>query len=213
MAMSEGDRLREVADLCGTALRAAGTALGAATEVLRGDGDGERAKASDAALHELRDAVDCLLLDGPADSGPRAAVAAAHAGGDMGRVGELARQIAEMARPWHPGERGVPQAVHTAVTALGGEVVAVVARAAEIAGDIDAGGRGAAAATVAALEELDLRLAGVSGRQRFLDETLVAEGPRAGASDTVDMALLGRCYEGCAWHSVAAVRHLVLLAP
>lgn len=131
----------------------------------------------------------------------------------MGRVGELARQIAEMAWSWHPGEREVPQAVHAAVAALGGDAVVVVARAAEIAGDAAAGGRGAATEAVAALEELDLRLAGVSGRQRFLDETLVAEGPQAGAFDALDMALLGRCYEGCAWHSVTAVRHLVLLAP
>ncbi|MFI0901080.1 hypothetical protein [Streptomyces sp. NPDC020983] len=210
MTGPEDDRLREVAALCGAALRAARTALGAATEVIGGDGDGERVKASDAALHELRDAVECLLLDGTATAGLRAAVAAAHAGGDMGRVGELVQQVAEMAWSWHPGGQGVPPAVHAAVTALGGEATELVERAAEVVERT--GGPGGAPPDADPLEELDLRLAGISGRQRSLDEALVADGPRTSAPDAVDIALLGRCYEGCAWHSVAAVRHLVLLA-
>lgn len=210
MAVSEGDRLGEVAGLCGAALRAARVALGAAGEVVAGDGDGERVKASDAALHELRDAVDCLLSEAPAVSGLRAAVAAAHVGGDMGRVGELARQVAETAWSWRPGERGVSPPVHSAVAALGAEATAVVGRAAEIAGG--AGGPEAADRATGPLTELDVRLARVSGLQRSLDEALITQGPQASASDAVDLALLGRCYEGCAWHSAAAVRHLLLPA-
>jgi hypothetical protein len=213
MAGSGGDRFREVAALCAAALRPAREALEDATRALAGDGGRggtDRLKASEAALHDLRDVLDVLQADGSPHSCPRSAVAAAHVAGDMGRVVELTRQIVETAWSWRAGGRRMPSAVRTAVTAVGGGVAELVGRAEDAAGlacsapDADGSRLGAA------VRELDRGFTGVAGSQRALDEVLVGRTRQEDTSLAVDLALLGRCYEGCAWHALAAVRHLAL---
>lgn len=211
MARLDDDRLREVAGLCAVALGAARSALSGAAEVLAGSDDMDRMKASDAALHELRATIEMLVPDGTVPTGVRAAVAVAHVEGDMVRVAELAQQVAEIAWSWRERAAVVPPAVRSALTALSGTAVAVVGHAREAVGLAGPGRRAAPVSVVEAAAGLDGQLAAVAGSVRSLDGVLAREDPRIDVPEAVDVALLGRCYESCAWHAVTAVRHVARL--
>lgn len=214
MVGSGDDRFHEVTALCAVALRSARSALAGVTPVLAGDAgmDGSvRLKASEAALHDLHDVLDVLDVlqpEGLLASDLRSALAAVHVGGDMLRVAELTRQIVETAWSWETGEKAVPSAVRTAVNAVGDGAVALVVQTENTARLPGSRPSAPGAQTGATVSGLDRRFAEVSRSQQALDEVLVDEAGHIDVSLVVDAALLGRCYEGCAWHAIAAVRHL-----
>lgn len=212
MARSDDTRSPQVAELCAAALGSARIALSGVTDILVGGADVDRMKESDAALHDLRETIDVLAPRTPATSGVRTAVAAAHVGGDMGRVAELTQQIGEIALSWRGKAAPMPPAVRAAVAAVSGTALMVVGRAEAVADLAGNGQYGAAASVTKAGEDLDRRFVAVAGGQRSLDEVLIRESPQVDVTDAVDAALLGRCYEGCARHAVTAVRHLAVLA-
>jgi hypothetical protein len=195
-----GDRLS-------VALRAARAALGRATAVFLGDEGDDGMKAAGQALHELRGEIEELVPDPsalPAASHTRTTVAVVHLGGDLERLADLTQQIAEIA--WsRQSSRPLPEHLRSAVEAMSGEVLGLVERAGETALLERAAAMDAAAG-------LERELGTVAGRQRFLDEALAAADPPVDDASVVDLALLGRCYEGCAQHAVSAVRHVAELA-
>jgi phosphate transport system protein len=199
------DQLHRLTRECATALRTARTALGAATEALVGGPGTRDMEAAESALRALRDSTDTLRpTELPPPVGRRTAVAAAHVGGDLARVAELTRQIAEVA--WsRRGKEPLPEGVRSAVETVSGSALTEIGEAAETVG------LGPAAALDAAAR-LDNGLGAVSDRQRVLDEALVLGGPQVGVPDAVELALVGRCYEDCARHAVSAARRLAVLA-
>jgi phosphate transport system protein len=204
MVHPDDGRLEPVAGQLAAALRKARAALGGATDVLVGHGDNEAMKAAEEALHALGDHTDMLVpAELPSSSGVRAAVAMVHAGGDMERMAELIQQIAEIA--WSRRTRQpMSPAVRSAVEAVGNSALALVERAMEAV-------ELTPVPAVEAAAGLDGQLGEISRQQRVLDEVLVREEPQIAASDAVDVALLGRCYESCARHAVSAARHLAVL--
>jgi hypothetical protein len=211
MVGSGDDRFHEVTALCAAALRSAQSALAGVIPVLVGDAskDGTvQLKASEAALHDLHDVIDVLQPEDLPASDLRSALAAVHVGGDMLRVAELTRQIAETAWSWGTRERAVPSVVRAAVNAVGDGAVALVAQTEKTARLSSSKPSAGGAQDGATVSDLDRRFAAVSRSQRALDEVLVDEAGHIDVSLVVDAALLGRCYEGCAWHAMAAVRHL-----
>lgn len=198
------DQLHRLTSECATALRTARAALGAATEALVGAGGDRDMEAAESALRALKDSTDLLHpAELPPPVGRRAAVAAAHVGGDLTRVAELTRQIAEIA--WARRAKGpLPEEVRSAVETVSGSALCEIGQAAETVGLEPA-------ATVDGAQ-LENGLGTVSARQRGLDEALILGGPQVGVSDAVELALVGRCYEDCARHAVSAARRLAVLA-
>lgn len=206
MVQSGEHRPQWIADRLAVALQEARAALSRATAVLLGEeADGDMAAAGQA-LHELRGEIEELV---PAPSGTsvsshiRATVTVVHVGGDLERLAELTQQIAEIA--WsRQRRRPLPEHVRSAVETMSGRVLALVDRAGETA----LLERPAAVDAAAGLER---ELGMVAGRQRGLDEVLVSADPPVDDASAVDLALLGRCYEGCAQHAVSAVRHVAMM--
>jgi phosphate transport system protein len=205
-------RLPWIADRSALTLRVARTALTRATAVLFGDRTTaeDSMKAAEQALRALRGEIEELLaappLGTPSSSAVRATVAMVHLTGDMERLADLTQQIAEIA--WsRQSKRPMPAPVRSAAEAMSGDVLALLARAGETVALEPAAAAGATAALDRDLEE-------ISGQQARLDRLLVseAEDPQVNDSGAVDVALLGRCYESCARHAVAAARHVAILA-
>lgn len=209
MVQPDDHRPRRTADRLAAALQAARSALGRATGVLLGDETegadeaDEGMKAAARALHELRGEIEDLEPARRTDL--RSTVAVVHLGGDLERLAGLTQQIAEIA--WACRSRGpLPGPVVAEVATMSEGVLALVERAGLTAGLEPA----AAADAVAALER---SLGTVARHQRSLDEALVSCTPPVGEAGAVDLALLGRCYEGCARHAVSAAGHVAALAP
>jgi len=190
-------------------LRSARTALGGATALLLGGVSAkEEMKAAERALHDMRAEIEYLAPDAPLDTEEktpdvRTTIAAVHLGGDAQRMAELTQQIADIA--WSRRSRPMPERVRTTVEAMSSGVLSLVERAGATASltPADAVGRTAV---------LDHDLEAVAGQQRVLDEVLVSGDPSLAEIDAVDVALLGRCYEGCARHAVSAARHVSMLS-
>ncbi len=198
-----------VADRLIVTLRSARTALGGATAVLLG-GESARGdmKAAHRALHDMRAEIEYLAPDTPLGGKEkkqdvRTTVAAVHLGGDAQRLAELTQQIADIA--WSRQSRPMPEGIRPTVEAMSSGVLSLVERAGATAplDPTDAVGRTAL---------LDHDLEAVAAQQRVLDEVLVSGDPSLAEIDAVDVALLGRCYEGCARHAVSAARHVSMLS-
>lgn len=201
--------LPRVADSLIVTLRSARTALGGATAALLG---GKSAQvdltAAQRALHDMRTEIENLAPDTPLGTEEpkqdvRTTVAAVHLGGDAQRLAELTQQIADIA--WSRQSRPMPEPVRATVEAMSTGVLSLVERAGATTSlePTDAVGRTAV---------LDRDLEAVAAQQRVLDEVLVSGDPSLAEADAVDVALLGRCYEGCARHAVSAARHVSMLS-
>jgi phosphate transport system protein len=214
MPTSEEHRFERAADQLVVTLRTAHTALNRATAVLFGfeaaveDG----MSAAEQALHELRGEIEELALTAPVGRGARpvdvrVAVADVHIGGDAERIVELTQQIAEIA--WaRQSKRPLPAHLRSVAEAMSRAALALVAKA----GDTMTTMKLEPVAAVEAATGLEHDLDQISAQERLLDRLLVSGEPAVEASDVVDIALLGRCYEGCARHAVSSARHVAMLA-
>lgn len=211
MAQPEDHELPGLTGRLAVVLRDVRMALSRATGVLFGAEEAaeNEMRAAEQALHELRAESEELTPAGAVFSASEApsvgaTVAVVHLGGDIERLAELTRQIAEIA--WsRRSKQPLPGQLGSVAREMSDNVLSLVARAAEAVEK-----RPAAAARIAT--RLETQLADIAGKQRFLDRLLVSCDPPVGTADAVDVALLSRCYEGCARHAVSAARHVAMLA-
>jgi phosphate transport system protein len=211
MTQPDDHRLQRLADQLAVTLHVVRMALSRATAVLFGHEAAaeDSMKAAEQALHELRElreeieeAAASAPFDTSASSDVRVTVAMVHVGGDVDRLAKLTQQIAEIA--WsRRSKRPLPAHLGTAAEMMSGAVLALVARAGETMKP---------ALAAEATRALDRQVGEIAGQERLLDRLLVLEDPPVDVSDAVDVALLGRCYEGCARHAVSAARHVAMLA-
>jgi phosphate transport system protein len=211
MAQPEDHELPGLTGQLAVVLRDVRMALSRATGVLFGaaeDAENDMA-AAEQALHAARAESEELTPAGAVSSPSEApsigaTVAVVHLGGDIERLAELTQQIAEIA--WsRRSKEPLPGQLGSVTREMSDNALSLVARAGEAVEK-----RPAVAVRIAT--GLETQLADIAGRQRFLDRLLVSCDPPVGTADAVDVALLGRCYEGCARHAVSAVRHVAMLA-
>ncbi|GAA2116503.1 hypothetical protein [Actinomadura alba] len=212
MTQPDDQRPQRLADQLAVSLHVVRTALSRASTVLFGDEAAaeDSMKAAEQALHELREEIEEIeeiALAAPygasESSDVRVTVAVVHLGGDMERLAKLTQQIAEIA--WSRWSKPpLPAHLGAAAETMSGGVLALVARAGETMKLEPAAAEAATA--------LDRHVGEIAGQQRLLDRLLVSGDPPVDVSDAVDVALLGRCYEGCARHAVSAACHVAMLA-
>jgi|SRR3712207_6491237 len=141
-----------------------------------------------------------LALRAPVVGDPRVVVAALQVVGHLGRMGELARHIAIMARLERP-KPIIPGKVRPALARMS-------LLASQLAED--------AAAAIQYHEPLSARRLAeadeeVDALRRHLFDVLFAEDWSHGVEQAADAALIGRYYEGFADHAVAIARQVCYL--
>lgn len=189
--------------------RSAQVALRGATAALLGGTSGRGdLTAAQRALQDMRAEIENLAPERPLGTAEktqdvRTTVAVVHLGGDAQRLAELTQQIADIA--WSRRSRPMPELIRSTVEAMSTGVLSLVERAGATASLKPTDAVGGTAV-------LDHDLEAVAAQQRVLDEVLVSGDPSLTEIDAVDVALLGRCYEGCARHAVSAARHVSMLS-
>ena len=192
--------LVSLSELVATAISQATTALleadvQLADRVIEGD------KAIDARRNDLdARSIDLLARQSPVASDLRTVVASMRMSGDLERMGDLARHVAQVARLRYP-EQAVPEELHATFRRMGaiGEAIVQQVGSIIISQDIDE------AQTV---EQIDDELDELH-RDMF---TLLAEGAwQHGTTSAVDVALLSRYYERFGDHAVTVARRVVFL--
>lgn len=180
-------------------LRLAHDALRLATAVLVGSGPGaEREMAELArALVDLRNSADDLgEASGAGDL--RSLLAGLYVGQDVGRIVLLTGQVGDIAwerRSAHP----LPEAVRRPVRDMGEACLGLIGRTSDVV------------ALSAPHGVVGRELAGISRRQEALSRLLMEGEGTVRAADAVDAAVIGRCYEECAYRAVAVARQAAVL--
>lgn len=166
-----------------------------ADQVIEGD------KAIDARRNDLdARSIDMLARQSPVASDLRTVVASMRMSGDLERMGDLARHVAQVARLRYP-EHAVPDELRTVIEQMGQIAVDIVGQvgAVILSQDLDEAQR---------IEQTDDQLDELH-RDMF---TRLAEGAwQHGTTSAVDIALLSRYYERFGDHAVTVARRVVFL--
>ncbi|HBO54840.1 phosphate signaling complex protein PhoU [Janibacter terrae] len=144
--------------------------------------------------------IDLLARQAPVASDLRTVVASMRISGDLERMGDLARHVAQVVRLRYP-ENAIPDEVRESFASMGRAAEEIVARAADTIRTQDAYG-------ARAIEQIDDRLDELH-RDMF---TQLAEGTwQHGTTRAVDAALLSRYYERFGDHAVTIARRVGFL--
>lgn len=166
-----------------------------AERVIEGD------KAIDARRNDLdARSIDMLARQSPVASDLRTVVASMRMSGDLERMGDLARHVAQVARMRYP-EQAVPEELREVFDQMGQIAVDIVGQvgAVIISQDLDDAQR---------IEQTDDQLDELH-RDMF---TRLAEGAwQHGTTSAVDIALLSRYYERFGDHAVTVARRVIFL--
>ncbi|MFI5615705.1 phosphate signaling complex PhoU family protein [Amycolatopsis sp. NPDC051903] len=129
-----------------------------------------------------------------------ATIAAVHINAEAEVIGQLAREVADIARTrrcWP----SVPETVREALREVSGICLVMMGKAADVVES-----RGAAG--IAELAACD---ASADRAQRVLYRRLLSRDCPIDADAAVDLTLVARCYERFAWHAMAVGRRALLL--
>lgn len=189
-----------LADLVSTAIRESTQALleadvQLADRVIEGD------KEIDARRNDLdARSIDLLARQAPVASDLRTVVASMRMSGDLERMGDLARHVAQVARMRYP-EHAVPDDLRETFLRMGGIAERIVARVAAVIVS-------QSVEDAQDIERIDDEL-DILHREMF---TKLAEGAwQHGTTSAVDVALLSRYFERFGDHAVTVARRVVFL--
>ncbi|MEV7369023.1 phosphate signaling complex protein PhoU [Streptomyces sp. NPDC091299] len=197
---SIGDRLVEMANLVGSAIGRATTALL--------DTDLELAEsviAADAKVDDLQrdlesQAIAVLARQQPVATDLRIVVTSLRMSADLERCGDLAEHVAKLARMRYP-EQAIPRDLRRTILEMGQLAQRLMAQAAEVVltQDIDA---------ALQVEKDDDRM---DELHRMIFQHLMDDRWQHGVETAVDVTLVGRYYERFADHAVSVARRVVYL--
>ncbi|MFB6613019.1 hypothetical protein ACIGFK_16430 [Streptomyces sp. NPDC085524] len=198
-----GDRARAemgpTVDGVAHVLQLAHDALRLATAVLVGSGPGAEREMAELgrALTALRNSADDLdVADEAADL--RSVLTGLYVGQDVGRIGLLTRQVGDIA--WERrSTRPLPEVVRRPVRDMGESCLRLIGRTSDVV------------ALAAPHAVVGRELADISRRQEALSRLLLEGDLTIVAADAVDAAVIGRCYEECAYRAVAVARQAAML--
>ena len=195
-----GDRLVEMANLVGSAIGRATTALL--------DADLELAESVIAADNKVDDlqrdlenqAIAVLARQQPVATDLRIVVTSLRMSADLERCGDLAEHVAKLARMRYP-EPAVPRDLRRTILEMGQLAQRLMAQAAEvvITQDVDA---------ALQVEKDDDRM---DELHRMIFQHLMDDRWQHGVETAVDVTLVGRYYERFADHAVSVARRVVYL--
>ncbi|MFJ6122869.1 phosphate signaling complex protein PhoU [Streptomyces sp. NPDC092129] len=195
-----GDRLVEMANLVGSAIGRATTALL--------DADLELAESVIAADYKVDDlqrdlenqAIAVLARQQPVATDLRIVVTSLRMSADLERCGDLAEHVAKLARMRYP-EQAVPRDLRRTILEMGQLAQRLMAQAAEvvITQDVDA---------ALQVEKDDDRM---DELHRMIFQHLMDDRWQHGVETAVDVTLVGRYYERFADHAVSVARRVVYL--
>ncbi|MEV4604744.1 hypothetical protein AB0K15_46265 [Amycolatopsis sp. NPDC049253] len=159
------------------------------------------------AVDALRREVDSHATDTLADRRRSAeskllpaTIAAVHINAEAEVMGQLAREVADIARTRRSWP-SIPEAMLEALREVSGICLDMTVKAADVVES-----RGAVG--IAELAGFD---ASADRAQRLLYRRLLSRGASIDADAAVDLTLVARCYERFAWHAMAVARRAVLL--
>ncbi|MFC9078760.1 phosphate signaling complex protein PhoU [Streptomyces sp. NPDC057062] len=195
-----GDRLVEMANLVGSAIGRATTALL--------DADLELAESVIAADNKVDDlqrdlenqAIAVLARQQPVATDLRIVVTSLRMSADLERCGDLAEHVAKLARMRYP-EQAVPRDLRRTILEMGQLAQRLMAQAAEVVltQDVDA---------ALQVEKDDDRM---DELHRMIFQHLMDDRWQHGVETAVDVTLVGRYYERFADHAVSVARRVVYL--
>ncbi|KRE36099.1 PhoU family transcriptional regulator [Janibacter sp. Soil728] len=192
--------LVSIAELVSAAIRQATAALLEA-DVQLADRVIEQDQAIDLRRNDIdARSIDLLARQAPVASDLRTVVASMRMSGDLERMGDLARHIAQVARMRYP-EHAVPEELHETFQRMGAIAERIISHVAAVISSQD---------LVAArdIEQIDDELDELH-REMF---TKLAEGSwKHGTTSAVDIALLSRYFERFGDHAVTVARRVVFL--
>lgn len=192
--------LVDLSDLVSTAIRQSTDALLGA-DVQLADQVIEADQVIDARRNDLdARSIDLLARQAPVASDLRTVVASMRMSGDLERMGDLARHVAQVARMRYP-EHAVPEELHQVFEQMGQIAESIVGRVGSVieSQDLD---------EAHGIEQIDDELDRLH-RDMF---ALLAEGAwQHGTTSAVDIALLSRYYERFGDHAVTVARRVVFL--
>ncbi|GGN63602.1 phosphate transport system regulatory protein PhoU [Streptomyces albiflavescens] len=197
---SIGDGLVEMANLVGSAIGLATTALLDADLQLAESVISADAKVDDLQRDLENRAITVLARQQPVATDLRVVVTSLRMSADLERCGDLARHVAKLARMRYP-ERAVPRDLRRTVLEMGQLAQRLMAQAAEvvITHDVDA---------ALQLEKDDDRM---DELHRTIFQHLLDEKWQHGVETAVDVTLVGRYYERFADHAVSVAQRVVYL--
>ncbi|MEV5476071.1 phosphate signaling complex protein PhoU [Streptomyces sp. NPDC052207] len=197
---SISDRLVEMANLVGSAIGRATTALMDADLELA-----ERAIAADEKVDDLQrdlenQAIAVLARQQPVATDLRIVVTSLRMSADLERCGDLAQHVAKLARMRYP-EKAVPRDLRRTILEMGQLAQRLMAQAAEVVltQDVDA---------ALQVEKDDDRM---DELHRMIFQHLMDDRWQHGVETAVDVTLVGRYYERFADHAVSVARRVVYL--
>lgn len=180
-------------------LRLAHDALRLATAVLLGSGPGAEREmtALGRALTELGSGADDLAATNEV-ADLRSVLTGLYVGQDVGRIDLLTRQVGDIA--WERRSvRPLPEELRLPVREIGEVCLTLIGRTSDVV------------ALSAPHTVVGGELADISRRQQALGRLLLEREQAIAVTDAVDAAVIGRCYEECAYRAVAVARHAALL--
>ncbi|MFJ6485859.1 MULTISPECIES: hypothetical protein [unclassified Streptomyces] len=180
-------------------LRLAHDALRLATAVLVASGPGAEREmtALGRALTELGSGADDLAATNEV-ADLRSVLTGLYVGQDVGRIDLLTRQLGDIA--WERRSvRPLPEELRLPVREIGEVCLTLIGRTSDVV------------ALSAPHTVVGRELADVSRRQQALGRLLLEREQAIAVTDAVDAAVIGRCYEECAYRAVAVARHAALL--
>jgi phosphate transport system protein len=185
----------------------AGSAINRATQSLL-DADLRMAEgviSGDSAIDALytrieADAFDLLARQQPVASDLRIIIASLRMVADIERMGDLALNIAKLARRRYPA-RAVPPELHATVLEMGQVAQRICAKCSSVIASRD----------LAMAHELERDDDAMDELQRRIFATLLGEGWHGTVEGAVDVTLCGRYYERFCDHAVSVARRVVFL--
>ncbi|MET8646627.1 phosphate signaling complex protein PhoU [Streptomyces sp. NPDC004675] len=197
---SISDRLVEMANLVGSAIGRATTALMDADLELA-----ERVIAADEKVDDLQrdlenQAIAVLARQQPVATDLRIVVTSLRMSADLERCGDLAQHVAKLARMRYP-EKAVPRDLRRTILEMGQLAQRLMAQAAEVilTQDVDA---------ALQVEKDDDRM---DELHRMIFQHLMDDRWQHGVETAVDVTLVGRYYERFADHAVSVARRVIYL--
>ncbi|MEV0067999.1 MULTISPECIES: hypothetical protein [unclassified Amycolatopsis] len=195
----------ELVELVGLASDAMSRATEAvfAPDASLGDSLNTAYRAVDALRREVDSHVTDTLAVRRCSAEPKllpATIAAVHINAEAEEMGQLAREVADIARTRRSWS-SIPEALREVLREVSGICLDMTVKAADVVES-----RGAVG--IAELAGFD---ASADRAQRLLYRRLLSRGGSIDADAAVDLTLVARCYERFAWHAMAVARRAALL--